>query len=142
MPKRIPVAAAKRLADEQKCSQVIVVAWDGEKMHVVTYGKTREDCAQAARGGNAVKRALGFPDGKCHDSPARGREERYRLKPGRRASANNVGSAPFFEEIGPTFIVDWSFGGPNAAEGDRYYAAEDAHGRRAFVQRDDVEVAP
>lgn len=135
MPKRIPIAAAKRLADEQKCSQVIIVAWDGERMHVVTYGKTREDCAQAARGGNVVKSALGFPDGKCRDAPARGREERYRLRPGRRA-------APFFAEIGPTFTVDWSFGGPNAAESDRYYAAEDAHGRRAFVQRDDVEVAP
>ena len=49
MPKRIPVAAAKRLADEQKCFLAIVVVWDGEMRYVVTYGRR----ARGLRAGRA-----------------------------------------------------------------------------------------
>jgi hypothetical protein len=62
MPKRIPIAAARRFAQEHNLRQVIVLAWDGELTHVVTYGKTLEDCDQAAAGGNKLKAALGWPE--------------------------------------------------------------------------------
>lgn len=61
MPKRIPVKSAKAFADALKCTQVIIAAWDGERTHIVTYGKSKEDCAQAALGGNKIKAALGWP---------------------------------------------------------------------------------
>lgn len=71
MPKRIPISAAERIATEHDCQQVILVAWDGELTHVVTYGKTVEDCDQAAQGGDFVKKALGWPESLRGDLPSR-----------------------------------------------------------------------
>lgn len=62
MPDRIPIQAAKDVAEKHGCKQVILMAWDGEKAHVVTYGKTLEDCYQAALGGDRIKKALGWPE--------------------------------------------------------------------------------
>lgn len=74
MPKRIPIAAAKRIADEFECSQVIVLAFDAQgATHVVTYGRTRKDCEQAAEGGNNMKRVMGWPESLCNAKPARAR---------------------------------------------------------------------
>lgn len=69
--KRIPIAAAKRIGDEFAQRQVIVVTWDGETTHVVTYGASLADCDQAAQGGNRVKAALGWPEALCKAAPAR-----------------------------------------------------------------------
>ena len=62
MPKRIPISAAKAFASDQNCRQVIIAAWDGELTHIVTYGKSAEDCDQAAMGGDKIKAALGWPE--------------------------------------------------------------------------------
>lgn len=78
MPKRIPIAAAKRLAQAHGCRQVIILAWDGKETHVVTYGETKGDCIQAAEGGNKVKRALGWPEDLCKAEPYRARRGRIR----------------------------------------------------------------
>lgn len=61
MPRRIPIAAARRFAEEHGLRQVIICAWDGVLTHVVTHGVDAEQCAQAAVGGNKVKAALGWP---------------------------------------------------------------------------------
>lgn len=71
MPKRIPIAAAKRLAADLGLRQVIIVAHDGERAHVVTYGKSREDCRLAAESGNNLKRHMGWPEDLCNAKPAR-----------------------------------------------------------------------
>lgn len=68
---RIPIVAAKRIADDYGQRQVVLVTWDGSTTHVVTYGRTVEECGQAAQGGNFVKRALGWPETLCNDVPAR-----------------------------------------------------------------------
>jgi hypothetical protein len=63
--KHIPITAAKRIADAYGQSQVVIVTFDkdgGGITHVVTYGRTLEECKQAAEGGNFVKRALGWPE--------------------------------------------------------------------------------
>lgn len=69
----VPIDAAKRIADEFDKDQVIIVCWDKihGKTHVTTYGKTIEECEQAAKGGNLVKKALGWPDSLCHAKPTR-----------------------------------------------------------------------
>lgn len=69
MSKRIPVSTAKRIAEAENCRQVILLAWDGELTHIVTYGKTADDCAQAAVGGNMLKEKWGWPE--CNDQPSR-----------------------------------------------------------------------
>lgn len=62
MPKRIPISAAKKFCKENDCREVIILAWDGELTHVLTYGKTIEDCDRAAQAGNRLKTALGWPE--------------------------------------------------------------------------------
>lgn len=49
MPKRIPIKAAKEVAEKHDLKQVLLIGWDGELVHIVTYGKTKEDCALAAK---------------------------------------------------------------------------------------------
>ncbi|SIO37222.1 hypothetical protein SAMN05444166_4175 [Singulisphaera sp. GP187] len=83
MPNRIPILAASDIAKAHGCSQVIVLAWDGKKTHVVTYGESVEDCDQAAQGGNRVKVALGWPESLCNEEPSRVKklkDENYDLK--------------------------------------------------------------
>lgn len=72
MPKRIPIAEARRFGQQNGCSQVIVAAWDGERTHFLSWGKSAEDCARAAAGCNALKDALGLPE--LRAEPARVRK--------------------------------------------------------------------
>lgn len=49
MPKRIPITTAKEVAEKHDLKQVLLIGWDGERVHVVTYGATKADCALAAK---------------------------------------------------------------------------------------------
>ena len=71
--KRIPITAAKKIAKDYDKQQVVIVTWDAlhNKTHVTTYGTTIQACAQAALGGNLVKKALGWPEEMCNAKPAR-----------------------------------------------------------------------
>lgn len=60
--KRIPIKVAREVAEKTGSRQVILLAWDGARTHVVTYGVSVEDCAQAAAGGNLLKKKLGWPE--------------------------------------------------------------------------------
>lgn len=71
MTKGIPIKAAKDLAKQYDLKQVIILAWDGEREHCVTFGKTLEDCDQAAESGNCIKRILGWPESLCSSVPSR-----------------------------------------------------------------------
>ncbi len=46
---RIPISAAQRVADQFGLKQCLLIGWDGENVHVVTYGKTKADCEAAAK---------------------------------------------------------------------------------------------
>lgn len=71
--KRIPITVAKKIAVELGYSQVIIHAWDSETgvNSVCTYGKTLADCDNAAKGGNFLKKHLGFPEEMCDTVPSR-----------------------------------------------------------------------
>jgi len=58
MPVRIPISAARRVADLHELRQVIIIAWDGERTHIVTYGQTRQECKMAAEGGERIAKFL------------------------------------------------------------------------------------
>lgn len=49
MPKRIPISTAKLIAEKHNLKQVLLIGYDGELVHVVTYGKTKADCEAAAK---------------------------------------------------------------------------------------------
>ena len=71
--KRIPIKAAKEISEKYNHNQVIICTFDKDegRTHVVTYGKTLKDCDEAAKGGNFVKKALGWPDNLCNAKPNR-----------------------------------------------------------------------
>lgn len=46
---RIPIAAAREVATKYGLKQCLLIGWDGELTHVVTYGKTKADCEAAAK---------------------------------------------------------------------------------------------
>lgn len=60
--KKIPVSAAKQVAEEHGLSQVILLGWDGKVTHIVTYGKTVEDCDMVAQAGNHLKQIWNWPE--------------------------------------------------------------------------------
>lgn len=66
--KRIPIAAAERIAKEYGYDQVVIIARKvGEDPephgeHVTTYGVNKEHCDSAAQQGVALKRFMGWPD--------------------------------------------------------------------------------
>lgn len=70
---RMPIKAAKDVADLYGQDQVILLSFDKETglTHVVTYGRTIADCEQAAMGGNRIKEFLRFDASKCQDRPRR-----------------------------------------------------------------------
>jgi len=72
VPRYLPIAAAKSVSEKYGCRQVILLAWDGERTHVVTYGETPDDCERAALGGNMLKKKWGWPE--CNDQPSRVRK--------------------------------------------------------------------
>lgn len=49
MTKRIPISAAQKVAGQFGLRQCLIIGWDGERVHVVTYGKTKDDCDAAAK---------------------------------------------------------------------------------------------
>lgn len=63
-----PIAPGQleQFARELGLTQAILVGWaPGGTTHVVTWGSSLTDSAQAAQGGNFVKKALGFPECDC-----------------------------------------------------------------------------
>ena len=62
MTKRIPINAAKAIADKYDQHQVIILTWDKANglTHVVTYGVTVKDCQQAALGAEKLRVVLGL----------------------------------------------------------------------------------
>lgn len=60
--RRIPLTAAKDLANDYDLSQVILVAFDRTdgSTHVVTYGRTIQDTRQASEGADWVMHAMGW----------------------------------------------------------------------------------
>jgi hypothetical protein len=76
--KRIPIKAAKEFAKAQGLDQVIVLGYSraNNLTHVTTYGRTVEDCSQAAMGGNAIKKEiLNWPDALCRSAPPRAKRK-------------------------------------------------------------------
>jgi hypothetical protein len=67
MPKRIPIVAAKRVAERYGLTQCLLIGWDGERAHIVTYGATKEDCAMA-------EKAQDFWTGKIREFSFRGEQ--------------------------------------------------------------------
>ncbi len=76
--KRLPIQAAKDTANKYDQAQVVLITFDKNTglTHIVSYGKSLEDCVSAAELANTLKKYFGFPDALCHDTPARAKGTR------------------------------------------------------------------
>ena len=89
---RIPILDATRIGEKHGYSQVIIVAWDDQTgtTSVVTWGKSLKQSEEAAKGGNFVKKAMGWPDDMCQAEPARVKRARRSKKAKSDANATSV----------------------------------------------------
>lgn len=64
--RRIPIAAAQRIAEQYSYDQVIIIArkiGEGGNEHVTTYGVDKANCDVAARIGHFLKhKIMGWPE--------------------------------------------------------------------------------
>lgn len=77
MPKKIPIKTAKDISIQYDFPEVVIFGYDPESgvQHVTTYGKSLDQCADAAKAGNFLKKALGWPENECKAIPARQKKE-------------------------------------------------------------------
>lgn len=82
MAKRLPIRIAKDIAKEFGQTHVIILTHDEKEGldHVVTYGKTVEQCDQAAEFGNRLKQQMGWPQNLCQSEPSRVAKLKQRIK--------------------------------------------------------------
>ena len=73
MSKKVPISLAKQIAKDYGFDEVIIVGAEYEtgSQSVTTYGKSQAACKNAAKGGNAIKKLLNWPDELCNAKPAR-----------------------------------------------------------------------
>lgn len=78
--KPITIKTAKEIA-QLGYDEVIIVGCQYETgiQHVTTYGKSLAACENAAIGGNAVKKLLGWPEDKCNAKPARQKKKEAKV---------------------------------------------------------------
>lgn len=61
--KRIPISTAREYATANGQVAVVIFSWEeGGRSHVVTHGRSEEECAAAAKWGNELKERLGWPE--------------------------------------------------------------------------------
>ncbi len=82
MTKKLPVRIAEDISKEFNQSHVIILTHDETEGidHLVTYGKTVEQCDQAAEFGNRLKKQMGWPSSLCESEPARVSKLKERIK--------------------------------------------------------------
>lgn len=79
--KPIPIKSAKEISKEFEVPEVVIFGYDPQtgKQHVTTYGKTIDQCKDAARAGNYLKKALGWPAELCNAEPSRAKKQQDEL---------------------------------------------------------------
>ena len=75
----IPIKALKELSRKYGYDHIIMFATKGKMQYVATYGRTIEECDEAAQFGDKMKDGLGWPES-LHAAPSRVRALQKRVK--------------------------------------------------------------
>lgn len=66
----ITIARAKEIRESLGATHLVIFTVDeGGKQHVATHGQTERHAREAAKAGNKLKAALGWPENLCSSSP-------------------------------------------------------------------------
>lgn len=76
---RIPIKAAKEIANKFGFTHIIIFAYNPDLQHITTYGKSVEACDEAAVFGNKIKDFLEWPES-LRAEPSRVRKLKERIK--------------------------------------------------------------
>jgi hypothetical protein len=68
----ITIGMARQISRETGYPEIIILAYDpiSGDQHITTYGETKAQGIDAAKAGNFVKKACGWPDELCHAKPS------------------------------------------------------------------------
>lgn len=75
----IPIKSLKELSQKYGYDHIICFATKGKMQYIATYGRTIQECDQAAQFGDKMKDALGWPES-LHAAPSRVRKLQKRIK--------------------------------------------------------------
>lgn len=76
---KLPIKVLKEIAQNYGHDHVIYFATEGKMQYIATYGRTIQECDQAAQFGDKLKDALGWPEN-LHAAPSRVRQLQKRVK--------------------------------------------------------------
>ena len=65
----ISISQAKSIQEILGATHVVIFSMDKNGQHVATHGETEQHAIEAAKAGNNLKSALGWPDDLCKSSP-------------------------------------------------------------------------
>ena len=67
----ITINMAKDISEKSGYDEVVIFGYNPKsgKQHITTYGVTIEQCKDAAKAGNYLKKALNWPEELCHTEP-------------------------------------------------------------------------
>lgn len=71
MPTHIPFEALQAFCEANGLIQACLMAWDGQRTHVVTWGADASQSDMAAEGGNLMKRTMGWDESYCNTKSAK-----------------------------------------------------------------------
>jgi hypothetical protein len=71
--KEITIDMAKQISRKTGYPEIIILGYDpiSGQQHVTTYGETKTQGLDAAKAGNFIKRACGWPDELCYAKPSK-----------------------------------------------------------------------
>lgn len=95
--KKIPVKALREFCQAQGLQVAVLLGWGSGVQHIVTWGKTIEQCAAAAESGNKLKAAIGWPES-LHAEPPRVKKLQNRIKELEAQVAELILNTPLSEE--------------------------------------------
>ncbi|MDR1695602.1 MAG: hypothetical protein LBR69_03085 [Endomicrobium sp.] len=74
MPKKdIKIDAAQEVSEKSGYPIIVIYGYDPKDgmQHVTTFGKSKQDCLDACKCGNWLKKQLGWPPKMCNAKPKR-----------------------------------------------------------------------
>lgn len=79
---KIPISKCKEMATEYRYDEIIIVGahYQSGTQSVATYGRSQEAKKHAAKGGNAIKKLLNWPEDQCNTKPARQKDREELIK--------------------------------------------------------------
>ena len=71
--KELKISDAKLISESSGFDEIVIFGYNSisDKQMIVTYGRTKTQCVDAASSGNYIKKCLGWDTSKCNTYPSK-----------------------------------------------------------------------